>query len=379
MTGTGRPSQVDPAAARILILCHGGGGGSTRAAMNLAAALMARGRDVALATLGRPRWRPATRLIVLDRPEPMPARLDGRWDAAAVEAVARQLAETCRRERPDLLHFHYVRPFAAAAARLAELLGPGAPAAVGTIHGTDLTGAAPECLRIALAATVHLTAVSAAYARLAEEVLGRWPAVVANFVRPGQLTVPARHRRGQPPIIVHVSSFRPVKAAGAAARAFLRVRRQARCRLWLVGDGPDVPALRRALRPHSADIAWLGFRRDVAALLPQAALLLVTSRAESFGLAALEAMACGVPVVAPRVGGLPEVVGDRVGGLLFHPGRSADAAAKVLVLLRREPLRRALARGARRRARLFGEDAAIAGYDCVYSRALATRPVPVGA
>ncbi|BBK35976.1 hypothetical protein STAQ_10540 [Allostella sp. ATCC 35155] len=351
--------------------------------MNLAAAHAARGRDVALATLGRPRWRPATRLIVLDRPATMPARLDRRWDAAAVEAVARQLVETCRRERPDLLHFHYVRPFAAAAARLGELLGPGAPVAVGTIHGTDLTEVTPECLRSVLAGTAHLTAVSTAYARLAEEVLGRRPAVVANFARPGPPTVPARHGRGQLPIIAHVSSFRPVKAADAAARAFLSVRRQARCRLWLIGDGPDAPALRRALRPGRADIAWLGFRHDVAALLQRATLLLVTSRAESFGLAALEAMAGGVPVVAPRIGGLPEVVGDGVGGdgaggLLFHPGRSADAAAKVLTLLRREPLRRALARGARRRARLFGEDAAIAGYDCVYRQALAARPVPVG-
>lgn len=161
-----------------------------------------------------------------------------------------------------------------------------------------------------------------------------------------------------------------MKEPRAALRTFLAVRQRRRCRLLLLGGGPGLLPLRPLLKGR--DVRVLGFRRDVGPILAQADLLLLTARTESFGLAALEAMAAGVPVVAARVGGLPEVVGD--GGMLFHPGRSADAAGRILGLLASAARRRALAARARRRAAGFDEAGTVAGYDRLYAAAL-LRPV----
>ena len=366
-----------PPGLRVAMLSHGGGGGSTRAAIDLAAALGRAGHRVVLVTLGRPRWAlpRGLRGIVLTGRRPDARPLHAAWDRALVERIAREVAAICVSERISLLHFHYGLPFAAVAETVRATLGVSGPAIVGTLHGSDITAAVRDPiqrrgLNQALAKADGVSTVSAAYGRLLQATLdlARPACVVPNFV-PGAPSPPPPHRRPAPPVLLHVSSFRAVKDGRAVARIFLAVRRRMRCRLDLAGDGPDRRALRGLLRGHGGDVRFLGFREDVPELLAGADLLLLASRAESFSLAALEAMAAGVPVVGPRVGGLPEVVGD--GGLLFHPGRSADAAAKVLALLRAPLRRRRMAEAAQRRAGRFGEAAAVAGYEGLYRRALA--------
>ncbi|MGE0715602.1 MAG: glycosyltransferase [Alphaproteobacteria bacterium] len=368
---------------RIAILCHGGGGGSTRAAMDLAAALARRGAAVLLLTLGRPAWRPPAGVdhVVLRAARPRRDRLDRPWADGTVAALAREVDAICRRERVALLHFHYAFPFAAVAARL----GPSGPAVIGTLHGSDVTAAADPAtatgLARDLARAAAVTTVSEAYGRLLRRHLDRAaPVVVPNFVAPGRAMGPGggRSRPGGPPTLLHVSSFRAVKDARAIARVFLAVRRQIRCRLVLVGDGPQAGGLRALLRARARDVRLLGFRPEVAPLLRQADVFLLASRAESFGLAALEAMTAGVPVVAPAVGGLPEVVGP--GGVLFAPGRVAAAAAAIVALLHDPVRRRRIAVAARRAAARFDADAILDRWEALYAAALThPRAVPAGA
>ncbi|BBK32108.1 N-acetyl-alpha-D-glucosaminyl L-malate synthase BshA [Allostella humosa] len=367
----------------IAILCHGGGGGSTHAAMNLAAALDRRGRRVVLATLGRPLWPVPAGLdhIVIGRGGGGgTGRLDTGWDEAALDGMARAVARLCRRTAIDILHYHYALPFAAVAARVQGWLGADAPALVATLHGSDVTAIARNPgLGRPLAAAAAVSTVSLPYARMLAAATGMpEPAVVPNFLPAAPAARPRPPVRRLVPTIIHVSSFRPVKDTRAVARIFLAIRRQVRCRLVLVGDGPDRRGMRQLLRARAGDVSLSGFRRDVAALLRAADLMLLASRAESFGLAALEAMAAGVPVVAPRVGGLPAVVGDGVGGRLFHPGRHADATARAVALLLAPIHRRRMADRARRRAATFSEERAIAGYDRLYALALARTPAVAG-
>ncbi|BBK41833.1 hypothetical protein STVA_18530 [Allostella vacuolata] len=368
-----------PTGLRIAVLSHGGGGGSTRAAIDLVAALGRAGHRVVLVTLGRPRWTlpRGLRGLVLNDARPDARPLHAGWERAVVERIAREVAAICLGERIALLHFHYGLPFAAVAATVRATLGTSGPAIVGTLHGSDLTAAARDPilrrgLNQALGTADAVSTVSAAYGRLLQATLDlpRPACIVPNFVS-GAPPAPPPYRRPGPPVLLHVSSFRAVKDGRAVARIFLAVRRRMRCRLDLAGDGPDRRALRRLLRGHGGDVRFLGFREDVPELLAGADLLLLASRAESFSLAALEAMAAGVPVVGPRLGGLPEVVGE--GGLLFHPGRSADAAAKILALLRAPLRRRRMAAAARRRAGRFSEAAAVAGYESLYRLALERR------
>src|SRR5262249_29645848 len=151
--------------------------------------------------------------------------------------------------------------------------------------------------------------------------------VIPNFIdctthvrrpAPGLWSALAPHR-GK--LVIHVSNFRPVKRIDAVVEVFARVRREVPARLLLVGDGPELePASRLAARLGVRDhIAFLGEQDPVILLLSVSDVFLLPSAQESFGLAALEAMACGVPVVASRVGGLPKLIADGVTGCLPHP------------------------------------------------------------
>lgn len=367
------------------MLCHGGGGGSTRAAIDLATALDRRGHNVLLISLGRPRWLPPSHLrhaiIRCDRGSSL--RLDAGWAAATIDAIAHDLATICRREEIGLLHLHYGLPFVAAATVARTILGHAAPPIVATLHGTDITAALRDpavgrALGAGLRHAAAVTTVSTAYADLLRGSADLPAAVVVpNFIPDDRLVPAPRHRRTgrRPPTMIHVSNFRDVKDIRGLARAFIATRRRCRCRLLLVGDGPGWRGIADLLRGWPADVRMLGFRRDVPALLRQADLLLLTSREESFSLAALEAMAAGLPVIAPRVGGLPEVIRDGVGGRLFHPGRIADAGAKLLALLGSPIMLRRLAIGARSRAACFREADVVARYEGLYRSVLGRHPV----
>ncbi len=149
---------------------------------------------------------------------------------------------------------------------------------------------------------------------------------------------------------MHISNFRPVKRIGAVVDVFARVRAQMPATLVLVGDGPELEPARQRL--HSlgldGDVEYAGERLDIVDVLSQADVFLLPSATESFGLAALEAMACEVPVVASRVGGLPEVIDDGVTGFLHAPDDIEGMAASIVGLVGDPALHARIARAARR-------------------------------
>jgi N-acetyl-alpha-D-glucosaminyl L-malate synthase BshA len=264
-------------------------------------------------------------------PAPVTARLDADWSAEALDALVGLVATVAIRERLDILHFHYAVPFALVAASVRQRLGSAAPVLVGTLHGTDVSAygcdrkVGPPLAR-ALGAVDQLTTVSECYARLATDVfrLPAPPRVIPNFVdlsrfRPRWDRERRREDRGGRFLVVHISNFRPVKDPVAVARIFLRLHRRLPVSLWLIGIGSELPAARAVLSAGGAEghVQYLGYQEDVSALLARADLLLMASRAESFCLAALEAMACGVPVLASAVGGLAELVEHGRHGLLY--------------------------------------------------------------
>ena len=186
-----------------------------------------------------------------------------------------------------------------------------------------------------------LTTVSTSHANLATEIfeLATPPQVIPNFVdldefHPREADAFSLNVQRKPRI-AHVSNFRAVKQPELMAKIFLKIREKMDAELWLIGDGPEMGKVKNLFRQNDIndDVRYWELQHDVAGLLAQTDLLLITSQAESFCLAALEAMACGVPVVASRVGGLPDVVLDGKTGLLFdldHPDQAVQSALNIL-------------------------------------------------
>jgi L-malate glycosyltransferase len=274
----------------------------------------------------------------------------------------------------DILHFHYGVPFARVAGEVRRRLDGAGPALVGTLHGTDVSvhGADPRraaVLARSLAGLDALTTVSRDHARLVQKSIGLRPdAVIPNFVDVARFHPRPRPARPRRPRIAHVSNFRAVKDPETVARAFALVRRELDAELWLVGDGEGMPRVREILcrAGLERDVRFLGLRAEIETILPCCDLLLVTSLAESFCLAALEAMACGVLVVAPRVGGLPELVADGETGLLYEAGDAALAARALLRLVRDARRAAAMRRAALRAAHLLSSDAIAPRYEALY-------------
>ena len=173
--------------------------------------------------------------------------------------------------------------------------------------------------------------------------------------------------------MIHLSNLRPVKQVDAVVRVFARIRSRVRARLVIVGEGPDLGRAEQLIDELGirADVELIGESQDVVGLLSVSDLFLLPSLQESFGLSALEAMACGVPVVASNVGGLPEVVTDGVTGFLHPPDHVAAMADSAITLLSDPALHaRMAAEGARLAAERFSSDRIVPQYEAVYEQAL---------
>jgi len=304
-------------------------------------------------------------------------RLDVGWSVGDLDTMASMVVSVADAVGLDVLHFHYAVPFARIVHEARDRLTSGPPRTIGTLHGTDVSvhAADPRVrpqLQRHLASLDEVTTVSQAHAALAERTLelGSAPTVIPNFVDLNRFRPPPHEGpRGRRPRIAYVSNFRAVKDPQSAARVFIGIRRHIDAELWLVGDGEEMRSTRRLLRQAGVDgdVRFFGLRPDVEQILPLADLLLVTSRSESFCLAALEAAASGVPVVATHVGGLPEVVLDGETGFLFEPDDVAAAVRAVCRLLRDDRLRSEMARAALDRAELFSTDVVIPRYEALYA------------
>ncbi len=286
----------------------------------------------------------------------------------------------------DLIHAHYAVPHAASAYLARQILDSARLRTLTTLHGTDITlvGADPSFRRVvkfAIEKSDGVTAVSRFLQnRTIEEFdIRREIRVIPNFiepVRPAPDSPPCDREAfapGNEKILVHASNFRPVKRVGDAVRVFARVRKEIPAKLLLVGEGPErlfVQQLVRELK-LGADVLFLGELDQLEPIFLCADLFLLPSEQESFGLTALEAMACGVPVIASDVGGLPEVVVPGETGWLYPVGDVAAMAAGAVSLLA-DPARHALFRdAARKRAEgSFNADDIVPRYEAFYEELL---------
>ncbi|HQR37867.1 MAG TPA: N-acetyl-alpha-D-glucosaminyl L-malate synthase BshA [Blastocatellia bacterium] len=302
-------------------------------------------------------------------------------------ALAVKMAEIGCREQLDLLHVHYAIPHSISGYLAREMLrGRKALPIVTTLHGSDITlvGSDRSYLAVTRFAIAESDGVTAISKFLAHETCSQFGLpdvrVIPNFVdvdfyvRNDDGALRERLAPNGERLLVHVSNFRPVKRIGDCIEIFARVRREVKSRLIMVGDGPDAGSAQALAeeRGVASDVVFVGKQPKIADYLSVADVLLLPSETESFGLAALEAMSCEVPVVASRVGGLPEVVEDGVSGFLRPVGDVDAMAAAALALLGDESMARAFGIAARQSAvEKYTTDQIIPQYLSYYDEVLA--------
>ncbi|HEX6807513.1 MAG TPA: N-acetyl-alpha-D-glucosaminyl L-malate synthase BshA [Gemmatimonadaceae bacterium] len=375
---------------KIGITCYPTYGGSGAVATDLGIALAERGHEVHFITYQHPFRLPAflpriffhevdvVRYPLFEYPP---------YDLA----LAVRMHEVVREHRLDILHAHYAIPHATSAWIAKEMLDNDDVGVriITTLHGTDITlvGQDPSfqtLTKFSIERSDGLTAVSQFLKRETYKAFGCTGCaveVIHNFVDPAlydrsthsPLLREQLGSNGDRAVIMHVSNFRPVKRVRDIVRIFARIRSERPAVLVMVGDGPERTSAEQEARELGLqdDTYFLGKIDVVAPLLASADLFLLPSQSESFGLSALEALACGVPVVASRVGGIPEVVSDGVTGVLCDVGDVHGMAAASLDILgdraRWERMSTAAAADARRR---FSRDEMVARYEAFYERTL---------
>ncbi len=330
---------------RIGITCHPTFGGSGIVATELGKELAHRGHQVHFITYANPiRLQPGIPSIHYHEVKVAPYPLFQHQPYTL--ALASRMSEVARSYSLDLLHVHYAIPHSVSAFLAKRILEPatGLPV-VTTLHGTDITLVGIEqsyfpITRYAIENSDGITAISHHLAERTREVfkISRPIRVIPNFVncdlyRPD----PAKKGRAQEQkTLIHISNFRRVKRATDCVRILHEVRRQVPARLLMVGDGPEAGAAAHLAGELglSDAVDFLGSQLGIDQILPAADVLLLPSEIESFGLVALEAMACGVPAVATRTGGVPELISHGVDGFLEPVGDIQGQAKRVVLLLR---------------------------------------------
>ena len=285
--------------------------------------------------------------------------------------LASKIVDVATYEGLDLLHAHYAVPHATSAYLAAQVLADKAPKIITTLHGTDITLVGNErsylpITRFSIMKSDGVTAPSqylrqATYDKL--NIPSSSPiSVIPNFVDTTHYS-PTTERdftalskifgrcSAEEKIIVHVSNFRPVKRVPDVIRVFEKVNREENAHLVLIGDGPERSSVENLVRELELcdKVCFLGKQESFVNILQHADVFLLPSESESFGLAALEAMSCGVPVVASNTDGIPEVIADKETGFLSEVGDIESMSKNVLHILQQEENRKTLSKAARKR------------------------------
>ena len=305
-------------------------------------------------------------------------------------ALATKMAEVAAYEHLDVLHVHYAIPHAISAHLAQQILHDDRLKVITTLHGTDITLVGRDAsylpiTKFGIEVSDGVTAVSEWLKRETHKNFGTNKAieVIPNFVDVQRFQ---RHRSAycdlfgasEEKLICHVSNMRPVKRIMDVLEIFLRVSRALPARLMMVGDGPDRSAAEAFCRHHRIQdrVYFPGNIPNLEEIVAASDLFLLPSDAESFGMAALEAMSCEVPVIATNAGGLPEVVTDGVNGYLLPVGDIDGMAQRALEILSDRDLERRMGEAGRAAVlERFDETRVVPIYREMYERVIAGQPV----
>ena len=375
----------------VALVCYASIGGSGIVATELGRALADRGHQVRLISSELPfrfgDYHAGLGFHQVQAPVYPPLR-----EPQYLLSLSNKLVQVSREFDLDVIHAHYAIPHAAAAYLAKRILASTGdakvPKIITTLHGTDVTllGSDPSYSQTVAFCIDQSDGVTTVSRSLKEETFRELPVkadirVIPNFLdccryrRAPDADLRARLVGGDPAtkLVIHVSNFRPVKRALALVEIFRRIHERVASRLILVGEGPDLGlACQRARELGLGDaIEALGEQDQIVPLLSLADLSLLPSATESFGLAALEAMACEVPVIASRVGGLPEVIEHGVTGFL-HPPDAVDAMADsgIALLTDRELHSRIAGTACRSVQKNFCADAIVPLYEAYYQEVI---------
>jgi N-acetyl-alpha-D-glucosaminyl L-malate synthase BshA len=306
-------------------------------------------------------------------------------------ALASKMVEVAKYENIDIFHCHYAIPHATSAYLARQMLSPTNVKVITTLHGTDITlvGLEPSFLPVMKFSIEQSDGVTAVSRFLREKTLTNYGIQKEIEVIPNFVDVEKYKRRESTAardscaphgekVLVHVSNFRAVKRVGDVIRIFDLVRKQVNARLLLIGDGPDRSSCEKLVRELGIHdlVKFLGKQTEIADVLSIADLFLLPSQSESFGLSALEAMACEVPVISSSVGGLPELVAHGETGYIAEIGDIERMARYCVELLTNPTRHRMFAKAARQRALQFESSKIISLYEAYYERVLYGTGVP---
>jgi len=292
-------------------------------------------------------------------------------------ALVSKLAEIIKSYNLDIVHAHYAVPNAASA-YLAKKICNDSVKTVTTLHGTDsyLVGLHPsykEVTQFSMQQSDALTAVSKYLKErtLAEFDVSREIRVIPNFVDPQRFRKLEKNREQK--TVCHSSNFRPIKRIPDIIKAFKIILKEIDCRLFLIGNGPERSKAEKMAKNLgiSESVEFLGNVKKVQEILGKSDLFLLPSENESFGLAALEAMSCEVPVVASNVGGLKELISHGADGYLIRVGDVEALAQYSLNILQDPKLQEKFGRNARQKVlEKYTPDKIVPNYEDLYEQTL---------
>ena len=368
---------------RIGIVCYPTFGGSGVVATELGIALANKGHVIHFITYDRPvRLREHSGRVFYHEVRVSDYPL---FDYQPYELVlSSKLVDVALHEKLDLLHVHYAIPHASAAYMAQQILathGRHVPF-ITTLHGTDITlvGRDPSFEPVITFAIERSNAVTSVSESLKRDTYSHFPVkrdiqVIPNFICFDQYAhapdpvIRMAHAPAGEKLLVHVSNFRRVKRVDDVLAVFERVRKHMPTRLLMIGDGPERQRLEQQCRSmeYGGDVSFLGKMIAPEEVVSNCDLFLLTSETESFGLAALEAMACGVPVVSTDTGGTPEVNEHGVSGLLSPVGDVEAMTTNALAIIGDPASHARFRKGALERAKRYDVDLILPIYEALYN------------
>ncbi|MBM4762102.1 N-acetyl-alpha-D-glucosaminyl L-malate synthase BshA [Bacillus sp. B15-48] len=300
-------------------------------------------------------------------------------------ALASKMAEVAVAENLDILHVHYAIPHAVCAILAKEMSGRNLKI-VTTLHGTDITvlgydSSLSEAIRFGIEKSDAVTAVSNSLVSQTYELIKPKKEIhcVYNFIdsrefKKGFSNLRQYYRIGQEEkIIIHVSNLRAVKRVPDVVRAFAKISDKISSKLLLIGDGPEMKVVLNLIDELKIrdKVLLLGKQENLEELYTISDLMLLLSEKESFGLSALEAMACGVPCIGTNIGGIPEVITHGENGFVCNVGDVDDVADKAYTLLTDSKLHKRFSKNSLQTAQgKFSSKKIVAQYEEIYERVL---------